>query len=66
MFHPKAKTEDGYEMHFAVNHLGHFLFTHLLLDLLKKSAPSRIVNVSSIAHESMFTVNVLKFRILVA
>ena len=54
MFHPKAKTEDGYEMHFAVNHLGHFLFTYLLLDLLKKSAPSRIVNVSSIAHESMF------------
>lgn len=42
--------EDGYEMMFATNHLGYFLITHYLLDLLKASDKARIVNVASLAH----------------
>ncbi|KAM6313465.1 retinol dehydrogenase 13-like [Aegotheles albertisi] len=49
---PFAITPEGLEQTFATNYLGPFLLTNLLLDLLKASAPARIVNVSSFRHSS--------------
>ena len=46
----RSETADGIETTFAVNHLGYFLLTNLLLERLRASAPARIVNVASEAH----------------
>ncbi|MCC6516212.1 MAG: SDR family oxidoreductase [Chitinophagales bacterium] len=46
----REENEEGLEMMFATNHLGYFLVTHYLLDLLKASDKARIVSVASLAH----------------
>ena len=54
---------DGYEMTFAVNYFVPFLLTLLLIDLLKTSAPARIVNVSSGTHRSIKAVDLTNLQI---
>jgi NAD(P)-dependent dehydrogenase (short-subunit alcohol dehydrogenase family) len=50
IFRDRLASVDGIEMTFALNHLSYFLLTNLLLPLLRQSAPARIVNVASQAH----------------
>ncbi len=48
---PRTETQDGFEMQFGTNHLGHFALTGALLDTLLGTPDSRVVTVSSIAHQ---------------
>lgn len=48
---PQGYTEDGFETQFGVNHLGHFLLAELLTPALVRSAPSRLISLSSSAHK---------------
>ena len=50
-FEERQESIDGIEMTFALNHLGYFLLTNLLIDLLEESVPARIINVSSSLHK---------------
>ncbi|KAK3586841.1 hypothetical protein CHS0354_034879 [Potamilus streckersoni] len=58
MMCPYAETEDKFEEQFQVNFLSHALLTHLLLDLLKNSTPSRIINTTANA----FSLGVINFE----
>ena len=52
MYTPFERTADGFELQFGTNHLGHFLFTNLLVPAVLAAAPARIVNLSSGGHRS--------------
>jgi len=53
IFMSRQVSKDGLELTFALNHISYFLLTHLLLDVLKASAPARVINVSSNAHRGV-------------
>jgi NAD(P)-dependent dehydrogenase (short-subunit alcohol dehydrogenase family) len=57
MYTPKGTTADGFELQFGTNHLGHFAFTGLLLDLLLPVADSRVVTISSVGHKILAKIN---------
>ena len=50
MVPPHSQTRDGFELQLGTNHLGHFALTALLMDLVRQTPDSRVVNVSSAAH----------------
>lgn len=50
---PRRETEDGFERHFGVNYLAHFLLTYLLLPRLGAERPSTVVNVASAAQDAL-------------
>lgn len=58
----RSVSNDGIELTFAVNHLAPFLMTNLLLDILKKSAPSRVISVSSGLHGGTINFDDIEFR----
>jgi NAD(P)-dependent dehydrogenase (short-subunit alcohol dehydrogenase family) len=62
-FSPRQESVDGLEMTFAVNYLAPFLLTNLLLDVLKWSAPARIIQVSSsVERRARFEMHDLQFQ----
>jgi len=54
-------TKDGFEAHIGVNHIGHFYLVQLLRDLLIKSAPSRVISVSSMAEKAAYEGDGIRF-----
>lgn len=52
MFQERLESADGYELTFAMNHLGHFVLTNGILENIKASEQGRIINVSSAAHKA--------------
>ena len=48
---PESKTSNGWDLQFAVNHIGHFVLTHELIDTMDQSSGARIINLSSTAHK---------------
>ncbi|WP_409428134.1 SDR family NAD(P)-dependent oxidoreductase [Mycobacterium sp. SMC-11] len=57
MYTPKQRTDDGFELQFGVNHLGHFALTGLLLPRMMRVKGSRVVTVSSMAHRIMAAIH---------
>jgi len=57
IFGKKELSSDGFEYTVGLNHLGYFLTTHYLLDLVKAGEMKRIVNVSSLAHKFVFNID---------
>jgi NAD(P)-dependent dehydrogenase (short-subunit alcohol dehydrogenase family) len=62
MIPPQAKTEDGFEIQFGVNFVGHFALTGHLFNILEATKGSRVVTLSSIAHRGA-TINFDNFRL---